>query len=232
LSEQRVGGFDAVVVEADDAKELSEWLNHYGYVADPELTTWLEPYVKNNWKITAFKIVQDPKTGKPVKTAPVRMSFQTEKPFFPYREGQAKQLTDPPLRKSFDRLLRIFFISDQKVEGRLGEYSWNAQIFWSDRLENGQIKKLAKELGFNENNSIPTGAWLTTFHDTSWSRPENTDVYFESSADQKSIRPANIVHPIYLPVELLLFGGILLLMCFRRIQKRRASVLAGNGPHG
>src|SRR5262245_51929797 len=59
LDEQRIGGFDTVVLEADDAQALGNWLKHYGYSADPDWRR-LDPYVKKNWKITAFKIAQDP----------------------------------------------------------------------------------------------------------------------------------------------------------------------------
>jgi hypothetical protein len=56
LDQQRVAGYDATVLEADSARALNEWLIKHHYVNRPDLTVWLEPYVKNRWKITAFKI--------------------------------------------------------------------------------------------------------------------------------------------------------------------------------
>jgi hypothetical protein len=217
LDEQRVGGFDAVVLEADDAKALNEWLNRYGYVADPELAPWLEPYVKNNWKITAFKIVRDMKTGKPVKTSPVHMSFAATKPFFPYREP-----TSNVTGRSHGRLLRVFFLSEQKMSGRRGALPWNAEVHWADRLDSSQIKRLAADLGFKEQNPIPSGAWLTTFHDWATQRSGDADVYFEPAPDQSPIRPAEIVESIVIPVEVIIGGIVLVLMFIARRFKRKS----------
>src|ERR1022692_3600634 len=90
LGEQDVGGFKSAILEADNTEDLSNWLKDNGYSSDPELQSWLVPYIANKWKITAFKIAQDPTTGKPATTRPVRMSFATDKPFFPYREPEGK----------------------------------------------------------------------------------------------------------------------------------------------
>lgn len=223
LHEQRVGGFDAVVLEADDPRALNEWLNRYGYVANPELAPWLAPYVKNNWKITAFKIVHDQKTGKNVTTAPVRMSFTTEKPFFPYREPKS---TPGGLDK---RLLRVFFVSNHKVAGRLGTELWPGQVAWADRLEGQQGGSLAQHLGFKDNNPITANAWLTTFHDRSAPRAANDDVVFDTAADQTPVRPPPIVRrlaPTVIPVEpivLVLFVFVLLIR--KIIQEHRAQAL-------
>src|SRR5215510_1917014 len=45
LSTQRVAGYDAVVLEADNAAELNRWLGKHGYASTPSLTEWLAPYV-------------------------------------------------------------------------------------------------------------------------------------------------------------------------------------------
>src|SRR5262245_10581471 len=55
LSAQRVAGYDAVDLEADNAAALSRWLDKHGYASSPSLTEWLAPYVAARWKITAFK---------------------------------------------------------------------------------------------------------------------------------------------------------------------------------
>ncbi|HEY5896576.1 MAG TPA: DUF2330 domain-containing protein, partial [Burkholderiales bacterium] len=83
LERKVVAGLDAAVLEATDADALYHWLKDNGYRSDPYLIEWTRPYVERNWKITAFKIA----AGAPaVATKAVRMSFQTERPFFPYRE--------------------------------------------------------------------------------------------------------------------------------------------------
>ena len=58
LEEKQVAGFDAVVLRADDAQALAEWLDKHGYEARPALTEWLKWYVENKWIITAFKMTK------------------------------------------------------------------------------------------------------------------------------------------------------------------------------
>src|SRR5205814_1700219 len=91
LHEQKVGGYEVNVLEADDAEELTQWIKKRGFSADPELYDWLKPYVAGGWKITAFKILQDPESGKLATTKAVRTSFETDRPFFPYREPESKR---------------------------------------------------------------------------------------------------------------------------------------------
>jgi Uncharacterized protein conserved in bacteria (DUF2330) len=225
LSEQRVGGFDAVVVEADDPKALNDWLNRNGYVANPELSPWLEPYVKNNWKITAFKIAHDPKTGRAVQTSSVRMSFATDKPFFPYREPQPAKAQEAKSAPTANRLLRVFFLSDRRMAARMGEAPWPALVYWADRLEDGQRQKLAQELGLKETEALPANAWLTTFNDRASPRPGNADVVFEPAAVQESVRPPDIIQrspPIVIPLELIIVAGILAVFLLIRFLKTRA----------
>ena len=45
LAAKRVGGYDAVVLKANDADALAEWLNKRGYEVRPALARWLKPYV-------------------------------------------------------------------------------------------------------------------------------------------------------------------------------------------
>src|SRR5262249_1314568 len=68
LERKRVGDFDAVVLgfhpdakndPAAGAAELDAWLIQNGYVFTPSLRGWVEPYIRNNWVVTAFKIAAD-----------------------------------------------------------------------------------------------------------------------------------------------------------------------------
>ena len=54
-----VAGYDAVVLKATDAQALRDWLEKHGYDARPAVTTWLEPYIKDGWIITAFSTPAD-----------------------------------------------------------------------------------------------------------------------------------------------------------------------------
>jgi hypothetical protein len=91
LEEKRVAGYDAAVLQADDAKALLGWLGDHGYASRPELQAWLQPYVEKRWTVTAFKIAAGDGRGHRVGTHAVRMSFAAERPFFPYREPADQQ---------------------------------------------------------------------------------------------------------------------------------------------
>jgi len=126
LETKRVAGYDATVLQADDAGALTTWLKDHGYASSPELTGWAEPYVKAKWKFTAFKVARDdgpakagPATGKADPTqrdavaaslsaTAVRMTFHTEHPFFPYREPAANppaKAPEPPVRREDGKVL-------------------------------------------------------------------------------------------------------------------------------
>lgn len=219
LGEQKVGGFDTAVLEADSTEDLANWLKKNGYSNDPELQSWLFPYVANKWKITAFKISQDPQTGKLATTKPVRMSFATEKPFFPYREPEEKKKPDKGEKgddghRNGPRLLRVFFVSDTRTDGKLGtDAKWNASIPWSDVLTDLQRQQVALETGVPED-ELPAKAWMTTFEDRASPRPGKEEVYFEPSQDRTPIRPPDIIVTVdgmWIPIDCAAISAIMVL---------------------
>ena len=86
LEIKQVAGFDAAVLQATDPKPLNEWLQKHDYESAPELNSWLKPYIDQGWIITAFKIAKARTAEAKVSSTAVRMSFRTDRPFFPYRE--------------------------------------------------------------------------------------------------------------------------------------------------
>jgi hypothetical protein len=187
LDEGRVGGYDAVVLKAESAAALNDWLSEHKYATRPDLTEWLEPYVKAGWKLTAFKIARDA-THQQVATSAVRMSFSAEKPFFPYSEPAEQR---DPKQHHGKRLLRVFLIAEDRYEGQLkGGAGWPGKTVWAGSLRSehtgGLAEKLAMPLG-------PQPLWLTTFEDSSSPRPGTADVFFSSSATQAEVRRPPIV---------------------------------------
>ncbi len=136
LATQRVAGFDAVVLEADDAGALAAWLDQHGYASRPELAAWLAPYVSAKWKLTAFKIAADT-SSRTADTSAVRMSFTTDRPFFPYREPTDQRENLPASEVDASRLLRVFFFGKERVAGSIGpeRAAWPGSAIWSDHVD-------------------------------------------------------------------------------------------------
>lgn len=219
LHEQRVAGYDAVVLEADDPKALADWLTRHGYEARPTLTAWLAPYVSMRWKITAFKIATN-KGETNVGSTAVQMSFTTERPFYPYREP-ADQRENLPADAPSDRLLRLFFIGPSRVDGAIAgtKKPWPGTATWSDRIDQAAI---VGGLPF----SVPAGSWLTAFEDKAYPRPGTDDLFFTKTPDAKPLKPPPIVinHDERLPLPLdLVGGGALVVALFLRYRKRRGA---------
>lgn len=213
LEEKRVAGFDATVLEADDPAALSSWLAERGFAQSPALKEWLARYVEQRWKITAFKLAQPadperPEAARELGTKAVRLSFKTDRPFYPYREpaDQREPTAAPPgsPHKSARRL-RVYFVGAARMSGALGESgSWNVTTPFA-----APYSASASELGVP---SLPGDAWLTVFEDAQYPRPGSDEVFFARAADQAPIKPAPYVvvrdRVIFVPIELLGLGVV------------------------
>ena len=82
LQTAKVAGYEAAVLDATDAGALREWLQTHGYATTPDLEQWLDVYIRQRWKITAFKIDKT-QAETDAQTQAVKMSFTTDRPFFP-----------------------------------------------------------------------------------------------------------------------------------------------------
>lgn len=253
LDSAQVGGYDAVVLEADDANALTAWLRQHGYDSRPALTAWLQPYIASHWKITAFKIArkaQDEEDGDLTLPA-VRLTFQTPKPFYPYREPEDSGAKRPGVPFPSERSLRVFFLSDARVRGRMGSAAagpaWIGDTTWADRLSWAQCAALTKQLGLPSGElpgeplpgqPVPDAKWLTVMEDHSSPRPGYDEVYFAPAETQERIVPPPIIHYeddlFPLPVDLLLVsllsgGGLLLWARSARRRRFARAVLARDG---
>jgi hypothetical protein len=233
LETKRVAGYDAAVLEADSEDALADWLRSNGYTTRPALAEWLKPYVAMRWKITAYKIAAG-RDAKAVETSAVRMSFKTDKPFFPYREPADQRETVTAGANEGDmaapppgRVLRVFFLGPRRVKGAVGEAGlpWPGETTWADAVSADLIKPALGTLPppFEQ-------AWLTAFEDRSNPRPGVDDVFFSASADASPVKPApvEVIRPtnIFLPLDViaLVIGGSVWLV--RRARKRRGEAVA------
>ncbi|MBV9469499.1 MAG: DUF2330 domain-containing protein, partial [Abitibacteriaceae bacterium] len=176
LNTQRVGDYDAAVLQADDAHALNQWLAQHHYVVRPQFTSWLAPYIARHWKITAFKIAKALPQGTSISLSPVRMSFATDHPFYPYREpAYARSMPNPAPRS-----LRVYMLSQQSMDGTLGyasHRSWPGRVTATNIPTDSLRGELAHYLSL-EPNQLPANMQLTAFQDDSSPRPGFDDVYF------------------------------------------------------
>lgn len=226
LSAYRVAGYDAVVLEAENAAELNRWLDKHGYASGPSLAEWLAPYVAGRWKITAFKIAKGV-SAREVGTSAVRMSFTTDRPFFPYREP-ADQRESKETRGG-NRLLRIFFLGASRMDGALGDkasVSWPGQTVWADRISEYD-RQMFNGLVPSDSLLAPK-TWLTVFEDKSSPRPGTDEVYFAPSKQPGTVQLPPVIKtvgrsipaPLDLILILFLIGG---LVSLTRSKMRRKS---------
>jgi len=193
VEEKLVAGFNAVVLQAESAEALINWLEDHGYAFSPEVQEWAEPYVQAGWKITALKIAKDAEGahGKDVSAAALRMSFQTDQPLFPYREPDMSDAAGA--LRATDRLLRIYFLAEARYQGELTQQSsWTGEVSWADKLTSGDRKKVLELLGVPED-AAPAECWLTEFEDHWPYRPAPTDLHFARNENQGTVKRPPII---------------------------------------
>lgn len=183
------------------AAELGKWLKERGYEYGPRLVDWLKPYVEKNWALTAFQVKGGPAGAT---LTPVRMSFTTDRPFYPYREptpppGKADEYTPP-------RTLRVFLVTPAgRAAGALGAdpAGWPGRTVWADKLPAGRLAGVGTAAKLPA--ALPPGdLWLTEFEDRSSPRPATDEVYFRPAGDQTVVhRPPHVID-VYGPAE----GGV------------------------
>ncbi len=188
IEEKRVAGFDATVLSAASGAELAAWLHEHGYSFSPEVADWAHPYVAGGWMMVALKVAK-PAAGEAttgLRAAALRLSFQTERPLFPYREPEsalaAKRLGAP------DRLLRIYFIGDGRYRATEGRDAWSGRVVWSGDITSSRAGLLA-DLRLPSDTG-PSRWWLTEFEDRWPYERASGDVFFSRDARQSRVEPA------------------------------------------
>jgi hypothetical protein len=202
LQEKKLGDHDVVSIAFDPkagnaelgSHALADWLVRFGYGFGTTLKDWVEPYVKQNWVITAFRIAGKPLEGSPshralhnLRAKPVRLSFKTDRPFYPYREPADKH---DPAEKHPPRMLKVFFATDKRYSASLpfpGRTAWADKLQDADRADVIAKAKLPATAGPQE--------WcLTEFEDRSSPRPGTDEVYFTPSPDQSTVARPPIIY--------------------------------------
>jgi hypothetical protein len=214
LEETRVAGYDAVVLEADDPAALAKWLADHGYDNRPALTEWLAPYVAKKWKLTAFKIAPAAPDAHTVGTQPVRMSFKTDRPLFPYREPRDQREG----AKNLPRSLGIAFVGPWRAEGTIGDgkQAFPGTTTFAAPLDPRFLAELP---------GPKAERWLTVFEDDSSPRPGVDDLWLDRAKDPSVVRPPPWIRadPVGIPVDLIAILGGVVLVVVLKVRKRPAS---------
>lgn len=184
LEEKDVAGFKAAVLKATDPEALQRWLEANDYPFPKSLLQWSEPYIKEKWTITAFKIAKK-EPGKEESTRvglkALRMTFTADTPVFPYREPK-----DEAEKGTGDRLLRVYFLAKSRMAGKLKDEVWPGTTVWAGKISDEQRKDVLKLVGLPEG-APPAEWWLTELEDRSARRPGDSDLFFSVSDDQNSV---------------------------------------------
>lgn len=234
LEEKFVAGFKAAVLEADNASVLLAWLKENGYAFSPAIEAWAQPYVEAKWKLTALRVAKDGEQGQPSQTAQtygieapaLRMSFKTERPLFPYREPDAADANEKLDQRS--RLLRVFFVGEQRYEGELTKTEpWTGKAVWSNLLKAEQRAALLEALKLPATTG-PREFRLTEFEDRWPYKKAPADLYFSPAADQGTLKRPPIIeyYDSIWPQDLMVYvigiglvlGGIVVVWRWKRVQ--------------
>ena len=221
LVEKEVAGFKAAVLDAKSADALVDWLKENGYAYSPQIEAWAKPYVEQGWKFTALKVVRD-KDGNPDKkltAASLRISFKTDTPLFPYREPDPQSYAEALNVRS--RLLRLYFISDARYQGKLTQESpWTGTVAWAGKVTGPKRAKTLASLKLPDNTG-PAQWYLTEFEDHWPYKVAKADLIFSRAANQSDVRRAPIIQYIRWPLDItaVAFGMFLLVLLFRQMRR-------------
>jgi len=166
VSVSHVGGYQATVLSTKNPQAIDNWLRRHGFPKSEATTKWLAPYIERRWAITAFRVVS---AGDRAGLNPVRMTFHTDRAFYPYREPKTTA------QSRGQRTLRVFYLADQHPEANMGAKPWVANEEMSDQLTAAETAELSRSL---PGVMLPKTPCLTTFLDTSSPRIGADEVYF------------------------------------------------------
>lgn len=220
LEKKQVAGYDVAVLQASEAGALSEWLQANGFDSRPALQQWSEPYIAKEWIFTAFKYASG--GSENVRAGSVRMSFETERPIFPYRVP-----TDQIAAPGAGHELRTYVVGPGRASGTLGEADaaspWRqAKLRYAMPLDDESVVRTLAGALPNPDAYLGKGMWLTAWNDPTW--PSGTeDLWFDFEPDGASFQEVQTVlvdRNRFIPVDLLLLGALGGLAFWRRRRTR------------
>ena len=198
VQETDVAGYHAVTLAADDVAALSQWLKENGYASNPAAEAWLQPYITAKWKVTAFKLMKTAQEANTnfIRSKAIRMSFPSERPFFPYSEPGDTAPSGAAQPASIGRHLNVAILSQARMTGALKDgQAWPGELQYAGTSTPDLKITEPYESHFlpdqwltfagldNAKDKPELPPRLTCFQDNSNPRPGTSDLYFSPSAD-------------------------------------------------
>ena len=177
IERRMVAGLDTSVLAANDADALSAWLREHRYPSSDALTEWFRKYVDEGWFVTAFRYAPARGSGAWFNRS-VRMTFQTERPFFPYSEPSGGSASPRPFR--------ISLIAPEPMRAQGRRRVFRGRVAFARSLPDYQLERLLA--GVVPGSAIPSEAFLTVL-DEPRSRRGARDLWFEPNPRRRRVRP-------------------------------------------
>jgi hypothetical protein len=187
LAKTHVAGLDAAVLDGGSPSSVADWLHKNGYDFREQLSGWLEPYLRDGYKLVAFKFGSAARVPR-VGSRAVRLSFKAPRPFYPYREPSDASAPGP-------RTLRLYAVGATSFNALRGEGPWGGAVRYSGPLRDVSLPF-----------SGITSPWATFFEETSGSRATAGDLFLRATPTPSLVRaaPRPVQETLILPVELVL----------------------------
>ena len=129
--ERDIAGYHVTTLDPKDTQSVTAWLTKNGYTSKPALDAWLKQYADAGWKINAFKLNKTQTSAGQLTTRAIRLSFQTDHPYYPYSEPADRQLASAASPNG--RVLHLAVLSDARVMGtKSDKTAWPGQLLYAE----------------------------------------------------------------------------------------------------
>lgn len=174
LEKKEVAGMEVAVLRANDVKDLSEWLKTNKYSWRPAFEKWLQPYLKRHWVLAAFRYSKKGAQAKVLETKTIRMTFNTDMPFYPYREPS-------DTKSDFMRRLDLYVATNEVLRGYLGKGSLDQPLNMSLVRRYDVAAKDIRTLlhGILHEADLPKRLVVANYERTGALAREDADLYFK-----------------------------------------------------
>jgi len=186
ISEEIVGMFQAAILQATSADDLTQWLNENNYKFDPADAQVLADYITKNWFFVAMKL--DPSQVPPLinqwwaaTTSPVKITFDYAKTSLTY-----------PLKISAistNERTEVLVYSIGKDPMRFP----GAKVEYANEIDETEAESIALQYPTMAN-YIPPGVFVTKLRRTFTKSEMQQDIEIETTEDRREFREIRYVN--------------------------------------